>query len=142
MQAIRDRDFSPEFEFNTSRSGGKGGQHVNKVATKVELRFDVMHSELLDEEEKQRILEKLENRITSDGILQIVAESERTQVLNKKEAIDRFYSLLAEGLKVPKKRKPTKKPKRAKEKRLKEKKMQSEKKQKRKGPDVDGGRSD
>ncbi len=136
MQAIRDRDFSPEFEFNTSRSGGKGGQHVNKVATKVELRFDVMGSELLSEEEKSRITGKLGNRITSEGILQVVSESERTQLLNKKEAVERFYNLLEEGTKVPRKRKPTKKPKKAKEKRLKEKKIQSEKKQHRKGPDV------
>ena len=124
----------PEIEFRTSRSSGKGGQHVNKVDTKVELRFDVMASELLSEEEKARITGKLGNRITSEGILQVVSESERTQLLNKKEAVERFYNLLEEGIKVPRKRKPTKKPKKAKEKRLKEKKIRSEVKTQRKSP--------
>ena len=134
MQAIRDRNFMPEIEFRTSRSSGKGGQHVNKVDTKVELRFDVMASELLSEEEKARITGKLGNRITSEGILQVVSESERTQLLNKKEAVERFYNLLEEGIKVPRKRKPTKKPKKAKEKRLKDKKIRSEVKNQRKSP--------
>jgi ribosome-associated protein len=124
----------PEIEFRTSRSSGKGGQHVNKVDTKVELRFDVMASELLSEEEKARITGKLGNRITSEGILQVVSESERTQLLNKKEAVERFYNLLEEGIKVPRKRKPTKKPKKAKEKRLKDKKIRSEVKNQRKSP--------
>jgi len=107
---------------------------VNKVDTKVELRFDVMASELLSEEEKARITGKLGNRITSEGILQVVSESERTQLLNKKEAVERFYNLLEEGIKVPRKRKPTKKPKKAKEKRLKDKKIRSEVKNQRKSP--------
>lgn len=124
----------PEIEFRTSRSSGKGGQHVNKVDTKVELRFDVMASELLSEEEKARITGKLGNRITSEGILQVVSESERTQLLNKKEAVERFHNLLEESIKVPRKRKPTKKPKKAKEKRLKDKKIRSEVKNQRKSP--------
>ena len=121
-----------ELSFKTSRSSGSGGQNVNKVSTKVELRFDVDNSLLLSENEKDRICTKLKNRISSQGILIISSDSERTQLGNKKKAIEIFFDLLEKSLRKPKKRIKTKPTKASKEKRLKEKKLQSDKKKYRK----------
>ncbi|ELR73313.1 Hypothetical protein C900_04165 [Fulvivirga imtechensis AK7] len=123
------KDFSSELNFTTSRSSGPGGQHVNKVNTKVTLRFDIDHSEMLSAEEKAVIKEKLSNKVTNDNFLVISAESERSQLKNKEESIKKFLDLLKQAFKVKKKRKPTKPSKTAVEKRLTEKKKQSEKKQ-------------
>ncbi|MGC9374867.1 MAG: alternative ribosome rescue aminoacyl-tRNA hydrolase ArfB [Bacteroidales bacterium] len=122
-----------ELVFKAVRSSGSGGQNVNKVSTKVELRFDVEHSEFLTGDEKARIFKKLKNRISNEGILIISSDTERTQLRNKKNAIAIFFDLLEQALKKPKKRKKTKPTRASKEKRLKEKKVQSEKKQLRKG---------
>ena len=122
-----------ELTFKAVRSSGSGGQNVNKVSTKVELRFDIENSEFLTEEEKKRIAKKLKNRISNEGILIITSDTERTQLRNKNNAIEIFFELLEEALKKPKKRKKTKPTQASKEKRLKEKKIQSEKKQFRKG---------
>jgi len=122
---IRIIDFSPEFKFKTSRSSGSGGQHVNKVETRVELLFNVGDSTLLDDQQKKRIGSKLKKRINADGVLRVVSEHGRSQSANKGVAIDLFYDLLEEALKVPKKRKPSKPSKASKEKRLKEKKKQT-----------------
>ncbi len=129
---IKDIDFSNEMEFKTSRSSGKGGQHVNKVETKVELRFDIDHSTILTDAEKQRIKKNLYNKINKEGILQITSEKEASQTMNKQETIEKFYTLMEKALQKPKKRKPTRRPKGAEEKRLKEKQIQSRKKQQRK----------
>ena len=123
--------FLPELSFKTSRSSGKGGQHVNKVESRVELNFNVLESQLLTEEQKQLILERLHNRIDKEGVLQITVQKERSQYLNKAAAIEKFYELLEKALKKKKKRKPTKISEAAKQKRLKEKKELSEKKQSR-----------
>ncbi len=128
---IKKLNFSLEWVFNTSRSGGSGGQHVNKVSTKVELRFDIINSLLLTEEQKQCMVEKLYNYVTKQGILQIVSDTERSQLANKKLVIERFYKLLEVAFKVQPKRIPTKQTKRAKENILKEKKIQAEKKKRR-----------
>jgi ribosome-associated protein len=133
---IHNRSFEKEFRFNTSRSGGPGGQHANKTETQVELRFNIPESQLLSEEEKQRLLKKLSSKLTKEGELIVTAESKRSQVQNKEEATEKFYSMVEKALKKRKKRIPTKPSRAAKKKRLEEKKKHSEKKAKRKPPDV------
>lgn len=133
---IRNRSFEKEFRFNTARSGGPGGQHANKTETQVELRFNIPESQLLSEEEKQRLLKKLSSKLTKEGELIVTAESKRSQVQNKEEATEKFYSMVEKALKKRKKRIPTKPSRAAKKKRLEEKKKHSEKKAKRKPPDV------
>ena len=129
---MANQDFSREFIFSASRSSGPGGQNVNKVSTKVELRFDVLHSELLSEEEKEILLNLLVNKISSNGILIIVSQRERSQLKNKEKTIEKFYALLKKSLSPKKTRRPTLPSAAAKEKRLEEKKMNAEKKTRRK----------
>lgn len=134
---IADRNFESEFEFKSSRSGGKGGQNVNKVETKIELNFDVLNSLVLNDDEKNRILLKLENKIDKNGILQIVAQTERSQLMNKIKARKRFYELIENALKKEKLRKKTKPSVSSKEKRIEAKKIISGKKVMRKLTDKD-----
>lgn len=122
------RSFEREFLFTTSRSGGPGGQHVNKTETKVELRFHVDNSELLNADEKELVKEKQNRRINSEGFLQVFAQEYRSQKQNKELAIKRFYHYLDESLKKKKKRLPTKPSKKTVEKRLLGKKKLGEKK--------------
>jgi ribosome-associated protein len=120
-----------ELNFSFSRSGGPGGQHVNKVNTKVELRFPIADSMVLTEEEKAILLEKLAKQINQEGELIIIAQETRSQLKNKSKAIEKFYDIINKALKPKKKRKPTTISKAAKEKRLKQKKELSEKKERR-----------
>ncbi|HLU84192.1 MAG TPA: alternative ribosome rescue aminoacyl-tRNA hydrolase ArfB [Vicingaceae bacterium] len=117
-----------ELLFNTSRSGGAGGQHVNKVATKVELQFDVYSSNALTEEEKGLVFSQLKNRINNNGIFKLQADTTRSQLKNKEIAIERFLTLLEKALTPKVARKKTKPSKASKEQRLNEKRKLSEKK--------------
>lgn len=102
------RDYSSELMFTASRSGGAGGQHVNKVSSKVELRFHIDGSAILSEEEKLTLKSKLENRINSEGYLQIISQAERSQLLNKQQAVKKFHQLLEKCFQPVKARKATK----------------------------------
>ena len=104
LQELLKQDFSTEFQFQASRSGGAGGQNVNKVSTKVELRFNVATSSLLDDNQKKLIQKKHKNQINSAGELIIVSQEERTQLRNKNTTIKKFKELLIKALTIPKKR--------------------------------------
>lgn len=114
--------------YKTSRSGGKGGQNVNKVSSKVELNFDLKSTSLFTEEEKLRLFQKLANRINAEGILQIITEEERSQLQNKERSVQKLLNLLKTALFIPKVRKPSKPNKSAIEKRLKSKQLNAIKK--------------
>ena len=122
-----------ELSFKTSRSGGSGGQNVNKVSTKVLLEFDVVNSKVLDETQRETIQTKLASKINSEGFLQVDSQKERTQLKNKKIALEKFNLLITNCFLVRKERKATKVPKAVKEKRLNDKRIKSELKRWRQG---------
>jgi ribosome-associated protein len=125
---IREREVSAEVLYSSSRSSGPGGQNVNKVNTRVELRFNVPGSSLLTEEEKIKIQTGLENRINKEGFLILASQSERSQILNKKRVTERFYTLIDKVLAPVKKRKPTRPTHASKERRIESKKLLGRKK--------------
>ena len=122
----------PELEESFSHSGGSGGQHVNKVATKATLRWSIRHSSALNERQKARLLERLASRLTRDGALVLQASSSRSQSANREEARTRLARLVRDGLKVQRKRRPTRPTRASKERRLTAKKQRSNRKQERK----------
>jgi ribosome-associated protein len=134
---IEEEAIISELNFKAIRSSGSGGQHVNKVASKIELIFNISGSLILNEEQKERLIQKLSSRLTKDYILILQCDESRSQHKNKELAIKRFLEIIKQALIVPKKRVPTKIPKSVIKKRLKNKRNLSDKKAIRKKPDLD-----
>jgi len=134
-ESIQKRNLEHEFVFTASRSSGPGGQKVNKVSTKVELRFNISASALFSEQEKQILFSKLSNKINQKGELVLESQSERSQIRNKEKVIEKFYFLVAWALTIPKRRRPTRPTLSSKLKRMKTKRIIAEKKAMRKKPD-------
>lgn len=126
-----------ELKFKAVRSGGAGGQHVNKVSSKVELYFDLPASQGLSEAEKERLWAKWDTRLTKEGKLILQCDQDRSQHKNRELVVKRFDALLKDTLHVPKKRRPTKPTRSSMEKRLKSKKKAAEKKASRRNPGQD-----
>ncbi|UYZ61979.1 alternative ribosome rescue aminoacyl-tRNA hydrolase ArfB [Hymenobacter weizhouensis] len=120
--------FLPELHFQTSRSSGPGGQNVNKVESRVELRFRISDSQLLTDEQKQTLLQKLASRLTQEGELLVAAQEDRSQLRNKETALRKFHDLLLKALHKPKPRKATKPSAGAVRQRLESKKKHGDKK--------------
>jgi len=121
-------DLTPELQFQTARSSGPGGQNVNKVESKVEVRFHVASSQLLTDEQKELILSKLGKQLTTDGYLLVTAQEDRSQLRNKETAIRKLHDLLKRALHKPKARRATRPSAGAVRERLQAKKKNSEKK--------------
>ncbi len=126
-----------ELQFKAVRSSGAGGQHVNKVSSKVELSFDIPNSEAISEQEKELLLKSLASRLTKEGVLQLSSGESRSQHSNKEKVVKRLFEVLTTGLIRPKKRKPTKISKTQKLKRLDNKQKHATKKNLRKKPGLD-----
>ena len=132
---IRDRNLQDEFVFHATRSSGPGGQNVNKVSSKVELRFNIDSSVWLNEEEKAMIAVRLINKINNAGELILVSQSDRSQLKNREKVIEKFYVLVNKALTPPKPRLKTMPTSSSVEKRLESKRFQATIKAKRKGVD-------
>ena len=126
-----------ELQYKAVRSSGAGGQNVNKVSSKVVLTFDLKNSQALSEVEKVLLEQNIQSRLTSDLILNLNCDEDRSQLKNKELVTKRFLQIIKKGLEVPKERKPTKVPKGVIRKRIKDKKSVSQVKQNRKKPNLE-----
>ena len=133
---MNEGDLIKELKFKAIRSSGSGGQHINKVASKVELQFNIHESNYFSEEQKERLTNKLKAKLSKEGVLVLQCGETRSQHKNKQIVINRFLNIISEALKVNILRKPTKVPKHIKIKRLKSKRQQAEKKINRKPPEI------
>jgi ribosome-associated protein len=107
VEELKNRNLESEFVYSTSRSGGPGGQNVNKVSTKVELRLNLQTTTSFSEEEKVIIFNKLKNKINKESEIILVSQSERTQLMNKVVVTEKFYELISKALTIPLKRRPS-----------------------------------
>jgi ribosome-associated protein len=126
-----------EITFRFSRSGGPGGQNVNRVESRVELLFDLANSPSLSGEQRQTLLERLKTHLDQEGFLHIVSQTSRSQIKNREEAVAKLQALLQSALKLRKKRRPTRPSKASRERRLQEKKRRGEAKKSRKKHDAE-----
>ncbi len=123
-----------ELELRTSRSSGPGGQNVNKLETRVTVRFDVAGSPSLDDEQRERIREALATRITKAGVLQVTSQRHRTQAANRDAAVARLAEIVAEALEPERERRPTRVPRAARRRRLEGKRRRGRLKKERSAP--------
>ncbi|MBC8046979.1 MAG: aminoacyl-tRNA hydrolase [Fimbriimonadaceae bacterium] len=130
-------DLVSECIFKAVRSSGKGGQHVNKVSTKIELYFTPQDSQLLSDQQKNLLYQKLNHLMNEEGTIRITSDAHRSQKQNKEEAIEKLNQLILKALTPKKRRIKTKTPKSVKEKRIKDKKVKSTIKEMRKKPGLD-----
>lgn len=126
-----------ELNFKAVRSSGSGGQHVNKVASKVILSFDLANSRAFTSEEKERLLERLKHKLSNENSIVLQCDRTRSQHKNKEIVRERFIEMITKGLKVKKKRIQTKIPKSVTKKRLESKRKHSAKKDQRKKPEIE-----
>ncbi len=131
------KDLVKAVSFKTSRSGGKGGQNVNKVSSKVELILNIGSAEFFSTAEKALLTERLAHRLDQEGNLHVVSQEDRSQLVNKEHSIDKLVMLLESSLHVDKIRKPTRTPRRVIVKRKSDQQSLSQKKENRKRPGFD-----
>lgn len=132
LEDIKERKLIKECILKTARSGGSGGQNINKVETKVELWFNIAESELLTDEEKNILLHKLHKKLEKETTIHLQEQTDRTQLKNKELVKEKFYKLILSGFKIEKVRKATKVSKAVKAKRIESKRIKGEIKQLRK----------